>query len=90
MKKKKTICALGCGHLVSGGDRHAKFHCPPKAGRRAGRRDAARARGFAGIVAESSLPARGAVVAGTGKPRGDGAKGGKAKTPAAAPAPAAA
>ena len=27
MKKK---CVLGCGHLVGGGgDRHAKFACPP-------------------------------------------------------------
>lgn len=40
----KKMCALGCGHRVGNGDRHAVGFCPPTRGARGGRRDRARRR----------------------------------------------
>lgn len=34
----KKVCALGCGHPVGKGDRHAAGFCPPKRGRRSGKK----------------------------------------------------
>ncbi len=65
MKKK---CELGCGHLVGGGgDRHAKFACPPpfKGGaseRQRRRRLEARRKARDG----ADVPSRGVAVAGVG------------------------
>ncbi len=81
---RKRICPT-CGHPQGKGKTHGKLQHPPRAGRRANRRNAALSRGFAAPVVENQN-SRGTEVAGTGKKRGDGEKGGSKKAKVAAPA----
>lgn len=63
-------CA-NCGHVVkSGGDRHAKFRCPPKPGVYGEHRRAVALRKRRNKHNEL-VPQRGAVVAGTGVRAGE-------------------
>ena len=64
-------CVLGGGSLVgSGGDRHAKGHCPPTKGVRTGERFLRQQRKKRHAKNELKIQ-RGVAIAGTGVPKGD-------------------
>ena len=64
-------CALGCGHPVGRGDRHAKNSCPPAIGRHGERYERQR-RNRRNRNRGSDQPQRGVVIPGTGGPKKKG------------------